>query len=64
MTLEPYNITLHVYAANQQEAQELEDALKDFVIEKYNQRVYVRAESLTRLVRQYGSSPIVNNFIK
>lgn len=64
MVLNPYNITLHVYAQDQQEAQELENALRDFVIEKYGQAVYVRAASLTKLVRQYGKSPIVNNFIR
>ena len=64
MQLFPYNITLHVYAQNEQEAQELENALKDFVIEKYNQGVYPRAASLTRLIQQYGKSQIVNNFIR
>jgi hypothetical protein len=64
MVLNPYNITLHVYAQDQQEAQELENALRDFVIEKYGQAVYVRAASLTKLVKQYGKSPIVNNFIR
>ena len=64
MTLSPYNITLHVYAENDQEAQELENALKDFVIEKYGQGVYVRAESLTKIVQQYGKAPIINNFIR
>lgn len=53
-----------MYAQNEQEAQELENALKDFVIEKYNQGVYPRAASLTRLIQQYGKSQIVNNFIR
>lgn len=64
MQLFPFNITLHVYAENQQEAQELENALKDLVIHKYGEGVYIRAASLTRLVQQYGKSPIVNNFIR
>lgn len=64
MTLNPFNITLHVYAADQQEAQELENALKDLVIQKYGEGVYIRAASLTRLIQQYGKSPIVNNFIR
>ena len=57
-------MTLHVYAQNEQEAQELENALKDFVIEKYSHGVYPRAASLTRLIQQYGKSQIVNNFIR
>lgn len=53
-----------MYAQNEQEAQELENALKDLVINKYGQGVYVRAASLTRLIQQYGKSQIVNNFIR
>ena len=64
MQLFPYNITLHVYAENQQEAEALENALKDLVIDKYGQGVYIRAASLTRLVQQYGKSTIINNFIR
>ncbi len=62
--LQPYNITLHVYAENPQEAEELETALRDFVVSKYNQRVYPRAAALTDMVKRYGNSPIVNNFIQ
>lgn len=64
MQLFPFSITLHVYAEGPKEAQELEFALKELVKEKYSQGVYIRAASLTRLVQQYGKSPIVNNFIR
>ena len=64
MTLNPYNITLHVYAENAREAQDLENALKEIVKDKYGQGVYIRAASLTRLVQQYGKAPIINNFIR
>ena len=64
MKLNPYNITLHVYAESEQEAQELENDLRDFVVEKYSQGVYPRAAALSALVKRYGSSSIVNNFIR
>ena len=62
--LAPYNITLHVYADSAQEAERLENDLKDFVIEKYNQGVYPRAAALSKLITQYGNSAIVNAFIR
>lgn len=63
MRLQPYTIALHIYAEDEKEAQELEDALKQFIIKKYNQGFYTRASALTRLVKQYGDMPIVNNFL-
>jgi hypothetical protein len=62
--MQPYTIALHIYANSAEEAKELEDTLKGFVVQKYNQGVYPRAASLTRLVKQYGNIPIVNNFLR
>ena len=64
MKLQPYNITLYVYAEDEQEAKALEHDLLDFVNDKYNQGVYPRAAALSNLVRRYGGSTIVNNFIQ
>ena len=62
--LQPYNITLHIYAESQQEADELQDALTDFVVRKYDQGIYPRAAALSNLVKRYGDSMIINNFIR
>lgn len=59
-----YEITLHVYAESENEAKELENDLKEFVKEKYNQGIYPRAASLSRLIKQYGKAALVNAFIK
>ena len=59
-----YEITLHVYAESEQEAKDLENDLKEFVKEKYNQGIYPRAASLSRLIKQYGNAALVNAFIK
>ena len=64
MTLKPYNIALNVYARDEQEAAELERVLQEFVMEKYKQGVYPRAASLTGLIKRYGNSKIINNFIR
>ena len=59
-----YTISLHVYAENEQEAKILESDLKEFVKQKYNQGIYPRAASLSRLIKQHGNNAIVNAFIK
>jgi hypothetical protein len=62
--LQPYNITLYVYAEDEQEAKALEQDLLDFTKEKYSQGIYPRAASLSTLVKRYGSSMLINNFIR
>lgn len=62
--LQHYQITLHVYAESEQEAISLENDLKEFVKEKYNQGIYPRAASLSKLIRQYGNNALVSAFIK
>ena len=62
--LQPHNITFPIYAESEQEAHELEAALKDFVKKKYSQQVYPRAAAITNLIRRYGNNAIINNFIR
>jgi len=62
--LTPYNITLHVYAESPEEAIALQNALRDFVVEKYNQGIYPRAASLNSLLQRFGNSMMVNALIK
>lgn len=62
--LEPYTIALHVYADSEKEAQALEADLLEFVKQKYDQGIYPRAASLSRLIKQYGNAALVNAFIK
>lgn len=62
--LTPYTIALHVYAESEEEAKDLEADLLGFMKTKYNNGVYVRAASLSRLIKQYGGNAIVNAFIK
>jgi hypothetical protein len=62
--LQPHTIALHVYAESEDEAKALETDLLEFVKQKYNQGVYPRATSLSRLIKQYGNNALVNAFIK
>jgi hypothetical protein len=62
--LQPHTIALHVYAESEEEARQLEADLLEFVKQKYNQGVYPRAASMSRLIKQYGNNALVNAFIK
>ena len=64
MTLEHYTLTLPIYAADEQEARTLEADFKDFIRQKYNQGIYPRAATLSRLLKQYGNSMLVNAALK
>ena len=62
--MEAKNVTLWVYADNEQEVKNLQDELNNFVMNKYNQGVLIRANSLTQLLRRYGDNALVNAFLK
>ena len=64
MTLEHYTLTLPIYAADEQETRTLEADFKDFIRQKYNQGIYPRAATLSRLLKQYGNSMLVNAALK
>ena len=64
MKLKPFNITLYVYAEDETEAKILENDLLDFIRDKYNKGIYPRAAALSNLVKRYGDSMLVDNFIR
>lgn len=60
----PHQVTLWVYADSEQETQNLQNELNDFVINKYNQGVFVKAKTIQALLQRYGNNAIVNAFLK
>ena len=62
--LEPYSVTLWVYAEDESEAKALQKELHDFVSAKYNQGVYIKATTLRRLLQKYGGNLIVNTILR
>ena len=62
--LEPYSVTLWVYADNESDVKALQKELHDFVSAKYNQGVYIKATTLRRLLQKYGSNVIVNTVLR
>lgn len=61
--MEAKQVTLWVYADNEQEVSDLQKELNKFVMDKYNQGIILRASAMTKLLRQHGNSPLVNAFL-
>lgn len=61
--MEAKQVTLWVYADNEQEVSDLQKELNKFVMDKYNQGIILRATAMTKLLRQHGNSPLVNAFL-
>ncbi|MBR2266619.1 MAG: hypothetical protein IJ882_08200 [Paludibacteraceae bacterium] len=61
--MKPYNVTLCVYADDEEEVKALQSTLRDFVVQKYNQHIYIRANKLSELLKRYGNNAIVNTFL-
>ena len=62
--MNPYKVTLWVYADSEAEVNALQETLNSFAVEKYNKHIYLRATTLQKLINQYGDSAIVNNFLR
>ena len=62
--MEAKNVTLWVYADNEHEVKALQKALDDFVMNKYNKGILVKASSLHDILQRYGDNALVNAFLK
>lgn len=60
--MNPYQVTFHLYAEDQSEVNELQKALYDFVSESYEDKIYVTADKLTKVVRSY--SPLIKAYLR
>ena len=57
-------ITLYVYADNDEEAKNLEDSLLDFVLDKRDQGIAVKASKLSSALARFKDNVIINNYLK
>ena len=62
--MEAKRVTLWVYANNEQEVNNLQHELDTFVMDKYNQGIYIKANTLRGVLQKYGNNPIVNAALK
>lgn len=57
-------ITLYVYADTDDEAKSLEDSLLDFVLDKRDQGIAVKASKLSSLLARFKDNVIINNYLR
>ena len=62
--LQPFKTDIYVYANSPEEALQVSNLWKDFVMAKRNQGVVVSAEKLTKAIKTFGDNPLITNFLK
>jgi hypothetical protein len=62
--MKPFKIDIYVYADSEEMALAAQNAINKFVKDKYQSGILVTAEKLTNALTRYGSSMIVNQFLK
>ena len=62
--MKPFKIDIYVYADSEKMALAAQNAINKFVKDKYQSGILVTAEKLTNALTRYGSSMIVNQFLK
>lgn len=62
--MQPHQVTLWVYADSEQDVKNLQNELDKFIMDKYNNGIYVRAAAVSDVLKRYGNSGIVNAFLK
>ena len=60
--MRPYKVTFHLYADDQIEIDELQNALYDLVCDSYEENVFITADKLTKVVQRY--SPMIKTYFR
>ena len=62
--MKPYKVQFFLYAESQEEVDELERALFDFVNEKRNIGIAVSATKVCRALNSFKGNILMNNYLK
>lgn len=62
--MKPQQVSFYVYAEDEAQVKSLQQALNNFVRDKYNKGVLVTATKLQDALQRYGNNFVVNNFLK
>ena len=62
--LQPYKIDMYVYAESKEDADKLEQALKDFVNRQRVRGVAVTAHKLNTLLDKWGENILITNYLR
>lgn len=62
--MKPYKVNIYVYADSQIEVDELQNAVRDFVLDQRSKGVAVTASKLTSALRAFGSNQLITNYLR
>lgn len=62
--MQPYKIEIYVYAESADEAVKVQRSAINFVKEKYNSGILIRADKLSNAIEKFKDSYIVNQYFK
>ena len=62
--MKPCKVTFYAYAENEEQIEQLQDTLNNFVREKYNQGILVTAEKLAKAMNAFSNNFFVKNYLK
>ena len=62
--MQPYKIEIYVYAESADEAAKVQRSAINFVKEKYNSGILIRADKLSNAIEKFKDSYIINQYFK
>lgn len=62
--MKPYEIKIYLYADNEEEALEAQQAAYDFVNGNYNEGIIVTARKCSEALRKFRNNFFVKNFLR
>lgn len=62
--MKPYEVRFHLYADSQDQVNELQSALYDFVSDLYEDGTLVRADKVAALVTKAKTNPFITSYLK
>lgn len=62
--MKPFQVKFHLYAEDEKEIKDLQCSLYDLVSSLYDEGIYVSANKLTHVIKQFGKSPFIKQYLK
>lgn len=62
--MQPYIVTIPIYAKNEDEAKQFAHEFHQFVAEKREQGIAVTAEKFGKALSQFKNNPLLTNYLK
>lgn len=62
--MKPYQVKFYLYAEDDQEIQDLQCSLYDFVSTLYNEGTLLTASKLKQMIMQFSKNPFIKQYLK